>query len=231
MARLLRSREPALRVGGSEAGRLAGRLGAKDDKETVLLLPMRVRESVRHVLVLADAEGRDFSGLELEVARAFAAAAAAGLAQLRLADEHATQIARRPRSPARRKTLNESLDLNRVLVPHLPRGRQHPRRPTYAVVYLGDAAGRAGDRGHLRHAAGGDRLPHAAPASGWRARSHRAGPPLLTNDYQALPDQPAPIAVRRRCAAALAVPMHWDGELRGVLAVGYRRATRHAATS
>ena len=53
---------------------------------------------------------------EVEVARAFADAAAAGLAQLQLAAEHATQTARQAALARAARTLNESLDLNRVLV-------------------------------------------------------------------------------------------------------------------
>ena len=47
-------------------------------------------------------------------------------------------------------------------------------------------------------------------------------PSLLTNDYQGLPD-PATSRCSARPSSALAVPMHWDGELRGVLTVAFRR--------
>ena len=44
---------------------------------------------------------------------------------------------------------------------------------------------------------------------------------MLTNDYQGVAATGSAVAILERCAAALAVPMHWDGELRGALAVGY----------
>ena len=119
----------ASRRSGSAATEAAGlrALGAKDGKETVLLLPMRVRESVRHVLVLADAEGRDFQASELEVARAFADAAEAGLAQLQLAAEYATQTARQAAlARAARSAQREPRPKPRP-GPHLPGGHQHPR--------------------------------------------------------------------------------------------------------
>jgi hypothetical protein len=82
IGRLLGSREPGVRVAGPEAAALARALGTDSTTQTALLLPMRVRESVRHVLVLTDAEKREFSQDDVEVARAFADAAAAGLARL-----------------------------------------------------------------------------------------------------------------------------------------------------
>ena len=51
---------------------------------------------------------------------------------------------------------------------------------------------------------------------------------LLTNDYQGMPD-PGDFPLFRETRSALAVPMHWDGELRGVLAVAYRR--EHVVTN
>jgi diguanylate cyclase (GGDEF)-like protein len=51
--------------------------------------------------------------------------------------------------------------------------------------------------------------------------------PLITNDYQEL--KPTPDSVFfGEVRSCVAVPMHWDGKLRGVLAVGYHR--RHEVT-
>ena len=75
---------------------------------------------------------------ELEVARAFAAAAAAGLAQLRLAEEYATQTARQAALARAARTLNESLDLNRVLV-RICQEATSILGADYANVFLGNA--------------------------------------------------------------------------------------------
>ena len=48
LAQLLRSREPALHLTGAEASAQARALGADLNTQSALLLPMRVRESVRH---------------------------------------------------------------------------------------------------------------------------------------------------------------------------------------
>ena len=218
VARLLRSREPALRVGGSEAGRLAGRLGAKDDKETVLLLPMRVRESVRHVLVLADAEDRDFQASELEVARAFADAAEAGLAQLQLAAEYATQTARQAALARAARTLNESLDLNHVLV-RMCQEATSILGSDYANVFLGNAVD--GLRIEATYGLPKDVIgAHINAGEGLVGKCIERDEPMLTNDYQALPRQIA-LSPFSKVRSSLAVPMHWDGEVRGAVAVGY----------
>ncbi len=213
------------RVGRWPARRRAARpsaLGGAGRRGNVLLLPMRSSEAVRHVLVLAD-ERRQ----ALRRARrwrwpaSFAAAASAALAQLAW-----------PRSTPRRwrsqaalaraaKTLNESLDLNRVLA-RICHEAASILDADNAVVYRGSAEDGRGGGGRLRHAPRGDRLPDASRARAWPAGSPSSTGRCITNDYQG-----CRACRTRRCsarsAAALAVPMHWDGELRGVLAVGYTR--------
>ena len=87
-----------------------------DPARSVLALPMQIEARRGHVLVLADAEGRTFADEEVQVAQAFAAATSATLAQLRMAGERAVQIAQQAALARAAKSLNESLDLNRVLV-------------------------------------------------------------------------------------------------------------------
>ncbi len=103
-------------VVGGDAERLDRAVGSGVGAGTMLLVPMRSSDAVRHVLVLAGEAGRRFDAEEVEVAGVFAAAASASLAQTRLAEEHAAQIAQQAALARAAKTLNESLDLNRVLV-------------------------------------------------------------------------------------------------------------------
>src|SRR4051794_854364 len=70
------------------------RLLADTDACSALLVPMRSRDLPGHVLVLLSEEEREFSPDEVELAGAFAAAAAASLDQLRLAEEQANRTAR-----------------------------------------------------------------------------------------------------------------------------------------
>ncbi len=209
---------------GGEATRLDSALGATQlPARSVLVLPMRTDGADIHVLVLADQEGRSFADEEIEVARAFAAATSASLTQLRMAGQRAGQIAQQAALARSAKSLNESLDLNRVLV-RICHEAASILDADNAVVYRGD-----GTEGVVVEATFG--MPPEAigyrmePGEGLAGKVAEQDRSLLTNDYPGLPKQPDAtlFGTVRSC---MAVPMHWDGELRGVLAVGYRRDHR-----
>jgi diguanylate cyclase (GGDEF)-like protein/putative nucleotidyltransferase with HDIG domain len=216
-------RDEAALATGEEAARLDTALGApRAPAGSVLVLPIPTDGDL-HVLVLADEAGRSFPEEEIEVARAFAAATAASLTQLRMTGERAVQVAQQAALARAAKSLNESLDLNRVLVRicHEAAGILDGDR---AIVYRGSSA-----EGVVIEAtfgmppeAIGYRMEPGAGLSGKVAQQDRS---LLTNDYQGLPRRPE-AAMFGEVRSAMAVPLHWDGELRGVLAVGYRREHR-----
>ncbi|HYP47014.1 MAG TPA: GAF domain-containing protein, partial [Thermoleophilaceae bacterium] len=218
---LLRRREGPLRISGDEARALARSLDIPEASGAVLLLlPMRLRESVRHLLVLAAAEERDFSPNELEVAAAFAAAATAGLAQLQLTADSAVKTAQQAALARAAKTLNESLDLDRVLV-RICWEAASILEGDNASVYSGNA--RHGLRvqstfGYPPELIG----TRMAAGEGLSGKCVVRDEPMLTNDYGGMPRPPQAeqFADVRSC---LAVPLHWDGELRGALSVGYTR--------
>jgi diguanylate cyclase (GGDEF)-like protein len=218
VAHLLRSRKSDLRVAGAEAEALAGALGADPGTRTALLLPMRVRESVRHVLVLTDAQEREFAPSEVEVARAFADAAGAGLARLQPAAEHAAMAARQAALARAARTLNESLELNRVLV-RICEEANSILGSDYASVCLGNAG-----EGLRVEATYG--LPpevvgrQIGVGEGLVGKCVERDEPMLTNDYQAL-SRPLELDPFTDVRSSLAVPMHWDGEPRGAIAVGH----------
>ena len=151
---------------GDAALALDTALGSMDPARSLLALPMQIEARRGHILVLADAEGRTFADEEVQVAQAFAAATSATLAQLRMAGERAVQIAQQAALARAAKTLNESLDLNRVLV-RISHEAASILDADNAIVYRGERRGRHGRGGHLRPAAGGHRLPDA--------HRHRAG--------------------------------------------------------
>ena len=221
---LLRQGLPALLAQRVEAEEIDRALGASGDAATVLLLPMRAGSEVRHVLLLLDVRGRDFSEVEIGVAGSFAAAAAASLAQLRLSEEHAEQVAQQAALARAAKTLNDSLDLNRVLAQICSEA---------ASILDGDnAAVTRGDEGGLTVEAVHGIVPEAigyriAPGVGLAGRVAETGRSLITNDYQQLTPKPDS-AFFGEVQSCVAVPMHWEGRLRGVLAVGYHR--RHRVT-
>ncbi|HYM58877.1 MAG TPA: sensor domain-containing diguanylate cyclase [Solirubrobacteraceae bacterium] len=219
VAELLGLGDTARLVSGDEAAALGRALGAGDSVGAALLLPMRIRESVGHVLVLADeADGSLASRAaeEADVARAFAAAAAAGLAQLQAAADSSAQAALTRAA----RSLNESLDLNRVLV-RICEEAARVLDADYANVFLGDAS-----EGLRLEATYG--LPpeligeRVETGEGLVGKVIERDEPMLTNDYQGLSRQ-VKLPPFKRVKSSLAVPMHWDSQLRGGLAVGYFR--------
>ena len=218
VAQLVRSRESALRVAGAEAEALTRALGADAGTRTALLLPMRVRESVRHVLVLTDAQEREFARSEVEVARAFADAAGAGLARFQLAGEHAAMAARQAALARAARTLNESLELNRVLV-RICEEANSILGSDYASVCLGNAG--EGLRVEATYGLPPEMVgKHIGVGEGLVGKCVERDEPMLTNDYQAL-SRPVELDPFTDVRSSLAVPMHWDGEPRGAIAVGY----------
>jgi diguanylate cyclase (GGDEF)-like protein len=219
---LLRRELPALLTQHAEAEQIDRALGGSGGAGSALVLPMRAGSSVRHLLVLLDVEGRDFSEVEIGVAGSFAAAAAASLAQMRLAEEHAEQVAQQAALARAAKTLNESLDLNRVLV-RICSEAASILDGDNAVIYRGDATGLTVEAVHgIVPEAIGYRV---APGMGLSGKVAELDRPLITNDYQELTTKPDQ-AFFGEVRSCVAVPMHWDGKLRGVLAVGYHRRQR-----
>jgi diguanylate cyclase (GGDEF)-like protein len=222
---LLRQGLPALLAQRAEAKEIDRLLGSDGSSATALLLPMRAGSVVRNVLLLLDEEGRDFSEVEVGVAGSFAAAAAASLAQMRLAEEHAAQVAQQAALARAAKTLNESLDLNRVLVQICSEAASILDGDN-AVIFRGDSSGLTIEAVHgVVPEAIGYRVAAGVGLSGRVAELDK---PLITNDYQGLSPTPD-AAFFGEVLSAVAVPMHWDGKLRGVLGVGFhsrREVTR-----
>jgi len=225
LATLLGQHEEIRIASGDEAAALAWALGAGEGADHVLLLPMRMGAAVPHVLLLVDRAGEDGSARlldvdqeEVEVANAFAAAAAAGLAQLEFAAMSAARSARQAALARAARTLSESLELNRVLV-KICEEAASILGSDYANVFLGSA------RNGLRLDATFGLPPELIGArvrtgEGLVGKAIERDEPMLTNDYQALPRQ-VPLEPFSRVKSSLAVPMHWDGELRGALALGF----------
>jgi diguanylate cyclase (GGDEF)-like protein/putative nucleotidyltransferase with HDIG domain len=207
--------ELAIRLDGDEARRF-GRALSVPDATAALLLP--VRADVAYVLALIGDAVRDLTVEDVEAAAALLSAAGTSLGQVALL-EHGSRETERHFALARAaKALNESLDLSRVL----PRICEEAARIVQAdavAVYRGSAG-----RGLVLEASHPAVEPSREGATGIAARAIDAGRPLLAQDT-AETDSPLP-GIR----SALAVPMRWDGEARGVLWVGYSRpkaATEH----
>ena len=219
ITRLLAVREGARIVSCEEAVSLARALGLPGEMRSALLLPMRVRERIGHVLILARAsEELALEAEDLEAARAFATAAGAGLAQLELAAESAARHARQASLTRAARTLSESLDLNRVLV-RICEEAARILDADYANVFLGNAA--EGLRFEATFGLGAELIgARVETGEGLVGKVVERGESMLTNDYQGLPRQ-VPLAPFDNVKSSLAVPMFWDRELRGALAVGH----------
>ncbi len=217
---LVIQRRSHVRANGPAARAVAAALHAEPADE-LLVLPLRSGESLEHALVLLAPDPEAFSGEALEIAAGFASAAGAVLGQTRAVTQQATHAARQSALARAAKALTASLDLEAVLS-SISREAQRILDADVVVVYrdVGGGDGLVLEAGHnLGDVALGHRM---SPGQGLSGRVMLADRPMLTNDYQrfVIPGGDSPFAEVQSC---LAVPMRWDGALRGVLAVGYTR--------
>jgi diguanylate cyclase (GGDEF)-like protein len=220
LGELLELRRTSTRAGGDQARALAEALGAGVAPGLAIVLPVRTQDAVDHALFLLFGPGRSVEPDDVEIATAFATACGAVLAQTRLAEEQATRVAQQAALARAAKTLNESLDLGDVL---------HAICVEAVRILDGDAAALyRGDpeKGLTIEATVGQppellglRLP---PGAGLSGRVVQADRPMLTNDYQRV-FAPEPGGAFDDITSSMAVPIHWDGALRGVLSLGYRK--------
>jgi diguanylate cyclase (GGDEF)-like protein len=192
-----------VRLEGEAAAELAAALGTGTRPGTLLLVPSRPPVTGdAHVLVLADAAQRSFDRDEVVAVAAFAGAAGASLGQVELLDRGARQLARQSALARAAKALNESLDLGRVL-PRICREAAGILGAESVAVYRGSAG-----RDPVLEATYPPVDPAAplpAPGVGLARVVLSEGRPVLDADG----------------GKALAAPMRWDGEGRGVLWVGF----------
>jgi diguanylate cyclase (GGDEF)-like protein len=217
---LLELRRTATRAGGDQARALASALGAGIAPGLAVVLPVRTQDTVDHALILLDGPGRSVEPADLEVAAAFAAACGAVLAQTRLAADQAARAAQQAALARAAKTLNESLDLGDVLHTICEEANRLLNADA-AALYRGNAES-------LTIEAVVGQPPEVlglrmGPGEGLSGRVAQADRSMLTNDYQRMfaPQPGTPFA---DIASSMAVPLHWDGALRGVLNLGFRSA-------
>jgi diguanylate cyclase (GGDEF)-like protein len=206
-----------------DRARALGRLLAWDgDCLSALVLPLRAGAALDHALVLRgpdDAWGEDPG--TLDIAGAFAAAAAAALGQLSLHAEQTMRMAQQVSLARAGRHINErGLDLPAVLHGICAEARAIFDADTTAV-YRSAEDGSLWLESSLGLPPGSDGR-HIPAGSGLSGRVLRADRGLVTNDYASFADRgpQSPFSAVRSC---LAVPLRWNGKLRGVLSVGYTR--------
>ncbi|HEX8646317.1 MAG TPA: HD domain-containing phosphohydrolase [Thermoleophilaceae bacterium] len=202
----------------AQARELALASGLQPRPQAALLAPLpHPGGALAHALLIADDRTRVFEDDEIETAGALAEAARASLAQRQLAERHGTERARQAAIARAAKALNESLDLTRVL-PRICEEAATILDADRVYVFRGTAGNPLSVEASSQSPDSGPAAPE--PGGGIAAKSLDLGRPILTNDYarDGAPTVGSPFADVR---GAIAVPMRWDGELRGVLWAGW----------
>ncbi len=187
---------------------------------SMLYVPLTYERGVRAVVLLISESPRRFGGEEVDLVHTMANHAAGGLAALDLRDRLASQVETQAAIARAARTLNETLERPEVL-DTLCREVVVALGADLSGVYLGDA-----DEGGLAVAAHGltgesDWFGYRiAPGEGVAGQALVSGEPVVSNDYQDEVDVPG-VNVMRSVRTAVAVPMFWNGALRGALSVAF----------
>ncbi|MEA2457386.1 MAG: hypothetical protein QOC95_358 [Thermoleophilaceae bacterium] len=205
--------ELAIRIDSQAALALARAISLPDARAGALLLPLRPAGGEDdYVLVLAGGAVRSLGVEDVEAAAACLSAASASLGHVTMLEHGAEDAARHSALARAAKALNESLDLSRVL-PRICQEAAAILTADAVAVYRG-SVGRALVL-EAAHPSAGSVGARVEPGAGIAGRAIELGRPLMARDLG--PEDVAGTGVR----SALAVPMRWDGEARGVLWVGF----------
>ena len=190
---------------------------------SLLFVPVAWGGEVRHVAVSIFRTRRELGEAEIATALMLADQTAAGLARLE-AEQRAHARAKQDEALVRAaRALNASLDLGEVLHT-LAREASLAVEGDISGVYLGNAeTGGVATAGHNVPDEWHGMTLTAGEGAGGKALG--TGRPYMTNDYQSEAAVPGN-EVMREFRSALAVPMAWNGELKGALSVGWTRMRR-----
>ena len=187
---------------------------------SLLYVPLTYSGVVRAVIVLLSETPRWFREEEIEFAYTMANQASAGLSALDMRSRLAEQADRQSALARAASALNEHLD-RRAVLDTLCREATVALGADISGVYLGNAID-----GGVAVAANGIDIESAwwgykiAPGEGVAGQVLSTGEPAVTNDYHG--DLRVPeIALLAQIKTALAVPMFWNGELRGSLSLAF----------
>ncbi|MFL5904750.1 MAG: diguanylate cyclase domain-containing protein, partial [Solirubrobacteraceae bacterium] len=186
--------------------------------EHTLLAAIRQGDATGPVLALT--RRAPFTAEDRDLAAAFAEAAGGALAQVRLAEERERRIAQLSALARAAKTVNQNPELAPLLTAICAEARSITGADAVAI-YVNDEEG--GVVAEAAHGLGDKMLGYRlALGEGLAGRVAQEGRPLAADDYQALAS-PTPDSPVADLCSAMAVPMYWDGSLRGVLSVGFTR--------
>jgi diguanylate cyclase (GGDEF)-like protein len=208
----------SLHVPDARSGPIRQELVERFSAASVVFIPLVHDGEVRRVVILISRTPRVFSEAEISDAEALTSVAAVGFARLETEQRRAARAAQDRALVRAARALNMSLELQEVL-----RTLAHEAATAVGADITGVYLGNAADGGV---ATAGFNVPdewHGLKISAGEGAAGRvllSGETFATNDYQrdvTLPGHP----VMSRFITAIAVPMAWNGELKGALSVGW----------
>jgi diguanylate cyclase (GGDEF)-like protein len=190
---------------------------------SAVFAPIKWAGEVRWASVLVRTRPEQFTDDDLEMILLLANQAAAGLALLEGREARESREDRDAALTRAAAALNQSLDLNTVLET-LTREADHALGGDMAGVYLGDAA--TGGVATAGHNTPPDWSGYVMkPGEGVGGQVLKTGRAAITNAYQEDVRMPA-TSIAEALQTAVAVPMSWDGALKGALSIGFSRMRR-----
>jgi diguanylate cyclase (GGDEF)-like protein len=222
VAQVLATRETLL-VPDARSGQIRPELVDRFSVASALFVPLVHDGEVRRVVILISETPRVFTAAEVADAEALTAVAAVGFARLEAEHRRAARAAQDRALVRAARALNMSLELQEVL-----RTLAHEAAAAVGADLTGVYLGNAVDGGV---ATAGYNVPHEwhgleiSPGEGAAGKVLLSGETYATNDYQrdvTLPGHP----VMARFKTAIAIPMAWNGELKGALSVGWTSMRR-----
>jgi diguanylate cyclase (GGDEF)-like protein/putative nucleotidyltransferase with HDIG domain len=198
-------------------------LATRFNSASLLYVPISWDREVRYVAILVCHEPHTFSAAEIRLAQLHADIAAGALARVE-ADHRRVRQAEHDRAIARAaRAAASSLELN-VVLGALAREANVAVGGSLAGVYLGD--GEAGGVATAGYNVPADWIGYIMrPGEGVAGKVLAGGVPAIANVYQdevIIPGHRALSGLQ----TAVAVPMRWNGELRGALSVGFETLRR-----
>lgn len=225
-ATVVRTGEPLLIPEARGSAALRADYSERFGVRSVVFAPIKWDGEVRWAAVLVRTRPEPFDEDDLELVMLLANQAAAGLALLESREHRDSRVDRDSALTRAASAMNASLDLDTVLST-LTREASRAVGGDSTGVYLGD-----GIRGGI--ATAGHNTPPGwegylmKPGEGVGGQVLKTGRSVITNAYQRdvrVPGAPQFTAFQ----TAVAVPMHWDGELKGALSIGFMRMRRITA--
>ena len=222
VARVLATGE-TLVVADARSGQIRPELVERFSVASALFVPVVHDGEVRRVVILISETPRAFTAAEVADAEALTAVAAVGFARLEAEHRRAARAAQDRALVRAARALNMSLELQEVL-----RTLAHEAAAAVGADLTGVYLGNAADGGV---ATAGYNVPNEwhgleiSPGEGAAGKVLLSGETYATNNYQrdvTLPGHP----VMSHFKTAIAIPMAWNGELKGALSVGWTSLRR-----